>query len=278
MITILLEKILSILASLMGAFTTGLATIKSKLEGISDLIIRNIILTETDTIEFNTDLIEKLCKCDISFSYIQGGTGTPSPENVRNISGYDTLNVSVLESHDPQGFLIKEIDFNNTVYVGNIDIINGSGKITHAMCDLSAQTFSTNQTGTNTYEVVTAIVGKKNGITNILSNMFEQKGYADDGNYGMRGYTSSNAVAFRFPISEVSTPQEAKDFLVNNGVQLLYELATPIDITTTPEDITTIEGENKISTNRTYSMADINTTGIEICYFETVNNYFKNKE
>ena len=42
---------------------------------------------------FNTDLAAPIKECKISFSPMQEGSGNPSPENVRNISGWNSFNL-----------------------------------------------------------------------------------------------------------------------------------------------------------------------------------------
>ena len=142
----------------------------------------------------------------------------------------------------------KTIALGQTVYGGVLDAKNGKLRITWGIVtDWSNLRVINNQTGTNTYECIVHEIPKKAGVSNIISNEFETKAYTDDGNYGMRGYGSSSGVAFRFPISEVSTLADAKAFLINNNVVLVYELATPTEITgLTPANFTTIAGENNI--------------------------------
>ena len=65
--------------------------------------------------------LEKLA---IEFSPKQAGTGDPGPENVRPISGWDSVKVTVSkgeESHD------YNITFPETIYGGTVDAVTGEG-------------------------------------------------------------------------------------------------------------------------------------------------------
>lgn len=278
--TILLAKIRDVLSTLCGMFTSDLAIIKAKLEGISDLIIRNVITTDTDTIEFNTDLTEKLCSCKIAFEPIQAGTGVPSPDNVRTISGYDSISVAVLDSHDPDSYVVKEIEFDNTVYGGEVDVIGGIGESTQGFA-----TFDGSEDEAWGYDSVSkiyyiAVSDMKSGnFQSGLANWLETVSVSQT--YGIRfGANNTSIYLYKLEdnISDITDLATFKTYLSTHNLQICYPLATPAAISTTPEAITPIEGDNVISTNSLHTSEVINTTGIEVCYFETVNNYFKNKE
>ena len=67
---------------------------------------------------------EQLEKLAIEFSPKQAGTGDPSLENVRPISGWDTLKVTVSnesESHD------YDVTLPETIYGGTVDAVTGEG-------------------------------------------------------------------------------------------------------------------------------------------------------
>ena len=66
-------------------------------------------------------------KLEIEFSPKQAGSGDPSPENVRAITGWDTLKVTVSngdESHD------YDVALPETIYGGTVDAVTGEGEKT----------------------------------------------------------------------------------------------------------------------------------------------------
>ena len=63
-------------------------------------------LTGDGIVTFNTDMDAELKECKLSFAPIQAGSGTPSPENVRAISGQDSIRLfacgkNLVPSDDP---------------------------------------------------------------------------------------------------------------------------------------------------------------------------------
>ena len=286
--TILLAKIRDVLSTLFGTFTSDLAIIKAKLEGISDLIIRNDLTTDTDTLDFNTDLTNNLCKCKVSFDLLKTGTGTPSPSNPYTISGYDTMNVAVLEAHDPDIYTVKEIEFTNTVYVGDYDLVSGSGTNYWSATAISDFSIAKESTCQHTYRIQINNRKFDTGNFNVISpfTVTNETTHSTANNIAdlepdnpWTIFTNARSAAIYIVADDTYNDVSPADFkTIFSSSKIFYELATPETISEDPETITPIEGDNRISTNSTYSMANINTTGIEVCYFETVNNYFKNKE
>lgn len=67
---------------------------------------------------------EQLEKLAIEFLPKQAGTGDPSPENVRPITGWDSVKITVSkgdESHD------YDVTFPETIYGGTVDAVTGVG-------------------------------------------------------------------------------------------------------------------------------------------------------
>lgn len=71
-----------------------------------------------------------LKSCVISFSPIQGGTGTPFLNNVRPISGISTIDVSI-------GGTSISVDLGRTCYAGTLDLISGTLTLTHTVLTLN---------------------------------------------------------------------------------------------------------------------------------------------
>lgn len=70
---------------------------------------------------------KSLKKLAIDFSPKQAGTGDPSPDNVRPISGWDSVKVTVSnedESHD------YDVTLPKTIYGGTVDAVKGRGEKT----------------------------------------------------------------------------------------------------------------------------------------------------
>lgn len=113
--------------------------------------------------------------------------------------------------------------------------------------DWSTIQISQNNITDSTYEVIVGLNNnKKAGFNNFVCNKLEYKTWADDGTYGIRGYSSSGDVAIRFPVSVVSAVAQARQWLTDNSVVLIYEKATPTTETVTNP---TLRGIPKLDAN-----------------------------
>lgn len=90
------------------------------------LEVRRRILLNTPHLEsmsgnpaiFTTDMAANLKECKIRFTPVQAGGGTPSPENVRAISGWDGVTVNANDTS-------ISIPFPQTIFGGYVDLIKG---------------------------------------------------------------------------------------------------------------------------------------------------------
>ena len=73
-------------------------------------------------------------KLNIEFSPKQAGSGDPSPDNVRSITGWESVKVTVSngdESHD------YDVTLHETVYGGTVDGVTGVGSVRYVYRELS---------------------------------------------------------------------------------------------------------------------------------------------
>ena len=84
-------------------------------------------------VSFKTDMTSKLKECKIHFTPVQGGEGTPSPDNVRPITGWDGVTVTQAENmfvcneKTENGITFETIDSNGTIRLYGKKITNDSG-------------------------------------------------------------------------------------------------------------------------------------------------------
>ena len=71
-----------------------------------------------NALSFRTDVPYTLKECKIHFTPKQEGTGTPSPENVRPITGWDGITIT----HND---ITTTIPFPRTIYGGYVDLVKG---------------------------------------------------------------------------------------------------------------------------------------------------------
>lgn len=150
-----------------------------------------------------------------------------------------------------------------TVYDGALDVDNGILTVDMISVDISTLNFSISSPEQHIFrsdslktDIKPAASGY--GLANALCSAFWQKAWnpissSDNGAFGIA--TSESAAKGRvvFIDHRYST---VEDFIAGNqGVQLVYELAEPITIQLTPQQISTLAGENNIWSNASDSVS-----------------------
>ena len=199
----------------------------------------------------------------ITLEPIQAGSGTPSPTNIRAISGYDTIEVLSANGSDPtaQGY-VKTTDLSEslgqTVYGGTLDVRTGKLTVDRKKIDLANQTW---QSYAGMYYINMTDSIPSQGEGRIIAERYKtQIDNTDDNTI----YINRQKILFVKCSGE--TPQ---------GIAV-YELATPIEIQLTPHEISLLKDYAYVSTNGTSialdyhngelaSLADVSQLG------ETVN-------
>lgn len=199
------------------------------------------------TFEANLEL--PLKALSVSMEPIQEGSGDPSPENIRPISGRSTVNIWREATYDTSAEPILTIPLGQTVYGGTVDVTTGEMVVNRAMVDL----------GTLEWREIEPFI-YRTVISNILpavSPPYEnrQRGavcstYAPDNQYSVSSTAMTDKRWLRiekeFFIRDTSYADVTAFKTAMNGVQLVYELAQPITITLTPEQLTTVLGQNNV--------------------------------
>lgn len=196
--------------------------------------------------------LEKLA---LDFSPKQAGSGDPSPDNVRPITGWDSVKVTVSdkeESHD------HNITFPETIYRGTVDAVTGRGEKTWEFYEI---------TGEEKWEV-----GADN-LTNVYRYYFNPPLIQEYG-AGQEGYcniykTLSNTIANEtgilfgshntqiylfLPKQDYPDVNSVKSYLASQyvagtPVTICYKLATPESFKVSQVSIPSLKGENTFFTN-----------------------------
>lgn len=130
-----------------------------------------------------------------------------------------------------------------TVYGGKLDVINGALTVDRAFVDLGTLSWST-QGNPNTFQaVISDMLTPSNNI--MCSHYPTTPASTSAGNMpdkSIKTYGNSSAkyiIVKDSNYSDVATIQTAM-----NGVQLIYELATPLTIQLTPTQVKSLQGDN----------------------------------
>lgn len=177
----------------------------------------------------------KACSVDL-FPIQDLSQGDPSPTNVCPISGRNSVTLTV-NSDD------IETTFENTVYGGKVDFVNGKltidkGYVVYDGSDDESWSIS------NSRFRIARPADYKSDCTSI-SNLFPQS--FSSGNPNNTFYVGGSNVVVRY--DTVTTTADFKTFLSSNPMQLCYELETPIEITLTAEQISLLKGNNTLTTD-----------------------------
>lgn len=167
---------------------------------------------------------------------VQSGSGDPSPENVRPISGWTAVNISVNGN-------VYNISFPSeagTVYGGTLDVAGGTLTV-----DTIAKTLNGTEDWNASISANTRYVHKlsdalgENAV--LCTNMFQVT----------RGGTVTGTcfidVNKSFQVNPgMSSISEFKEFLRSNNLQVVYKIASPITCQLTPQEITLLTGINTV--------------------------------
>lgn len=189
---------------------------------------------------------------------VQEGEGEPSPDNVRPIKGWDSATLS----HNSAPITLQ---FGQTIYGGTLDWTTGVLTVTWGV-----HRFNTSDTVSGNWQATDTSMGAIIGITsagavlpetadvisNVLCASLKTVSYGNifggdisDTAISLVWGGTANSVAVRLPLNLASSANGIKNWLTDNGVEMVYELAEPITIQLTPQEILSISGVNTIYTD-----------------------------
>lgn len=189
-----------------------------------------------------------LVKCIVEIEATQSGSGTPSPSNIRPISGHTDVTVTVASTSGGSGD-DTTVNLGRTVYGGTLDVTTGELIVTHGIVDLGTLTWI-KQTDTPNYVVFTQanpVLSRAynyNFICTQYATAQKTRQELLNGEIGTSNAALSN-ICIRDDSKEDLTEAQFKTAM--GGVMLVYELATPQTFTLTPTQVLTLLGQNYVS-------------------------------
>ena len=192
-------------------------------------------------------------KLNVKFSPKQAGTGDPSPDNVRPITGWDSVKVTVSnedESHD------YDVTLSETIYGGTVDTVTGVGSEEWGFISFDGTekwyTFSqgvalanwvTNQAVHSSQADIGNLCNEATYTTKNIATI-PQKGFFADHNLNnimwiaFSGYNLNEWKSYLEQQATAGTP-----------VTVCYKLATPESFKVSQVSIPSLRGENTFFTN-----------------------------
>lgn len=168
---------------------------------------------------------------------VQSGTGTPSPTNVRPITGWTGANVYVSPTSDPADGRTYSVTFPSeagTVYSGVLDVTAGTLTVDRLMFSRNTSTMNNSENYPGWKNAGIKQYGAKNGQVP-RSTM----------NIGTVYGTNVNNDVMFLPVNTYGKTQTEWKALAQD-VQILYELVTPITYQLTPAEITRIRDTDNV--------------------------------
>lgn len=214
------------------------------------------------SVDFQNGQELPLLKCIVDIELVQSGSGTPSPDNIRPISGHSSVTVTVASASGGSGN-DTTVSLGRTVYGGTLDVTTGVLKVTHGYIYTDGS-FNVSNVAYGSgvyYTIVKNSIGAKTNNPLPISDKFKSESVARVGNCYIT-YNGNYLIAV-LPDQTADTIAKATQWFSDNPTQFVYELATPQTVQLTPEKVRTIMGINNISAN---------TGNINIIYINNVND------
>lgn len=187
----------------------------------------------------------KLKNLTININSIQSGSGTPSPDNVRPISGWMGANIVVsptLNAGDGTTYAISWQTEAGTVYGGILDVTMGILTVDKVL--LSGNYYYSTRTATYDQGRFVYTVGTIKPTT-IISSHFSMS--APSGTVGRCSHTA-NGIYFNAPHNAFAdtTNDAVAQWIAENQVQFVSMLETPVTYQLTSVEILSLFGQNNI--------------------------------
>lgn len=184
---------------------------------------------------------------------VQSGSGDPSPNNIRPISGWDAVSVWNKPTHDTTADPTVTIQLGQTVYGGTLDVTAGTMTVEWACVTESSSTGWTVSTSEErAFKNFADIRVHSDSTTpspyvfsNYLPTISFERGYTNKQQGIFIGMNSKNVCVHIDGVTNVSAAA-FNTYLSEHPLQICYTLATPITITLDPVTIATLVGQNNV--------------------------------
>lgn len=194
------------------------------------------------TIASFTGLRDAPIKVKSYINFIQTGSGDPAPDNIRPITGRDSVTITA-NSVDHM------ISLGETVYGGSLDVTTGVLTVTNVSVDMGSLDWSRKRTSTTYFYFIATPEPFKadnfNFISSVYNNVQQIRTRLNDKEMGLFNNTSTET--YRQIVVRDDDYETAETFIASvTGQQIVYELATPITVQLTPTQIEQLLGTNNV--------------------------------
>ena len=197
--------------------------------------------------------------CKVTIVPKQSGSGTPSPDNVRAISGSTAVAITVNDGSP------IEVALGTTVYGGTVEVVSGALSVTLKMVDMS--TLEWVKSGDVFYADIEDFATPTNNLVcscyKIVTYTLPSSSMTD---FSIKSFNTGAYKRLYLKDSRYSTKEALVEGL--SGQSLVYPLVTPTTSELTPTTITLLNGDNVVS---------VDADSVEVSYGCDVAAYLRRK-
>lgn len=180
----------------------------------------------------------------VNIDPVQEGSGDPSPENKRPISGWTEANVWVKLTYDPTVNPTATIQLGQTVYGGTLDVTAGTLTVKYASEILNCVYYFNKYSNYYLWFLRSPDTNPRYKLQgDSLSDIFAPRQYLP-GHLWTGSETAYIGVVG--PDQSLTTQEKANAWMADHPAQVVFELATPIEYTLSPQEISTLQGQNNV--------------------------------
>lgn len=218
-------------------------------------------------VSFTSKSAKPLKACTVDIRPAQEGSGNPSPENVRPITGWTDMKINVSPTYEARDGTIYSVTIPSeagVVYGGTLDVINGTLTITHKLLTFDgSETWGIIDNPDNIRYYTITNIGDGHVIRSdiyshtVYNQNLRTSQASTDVQYGARLYTTTTSGILRLIVCLPDMPDTKAGFqamlaswaTAGTPLQVCYELAEPVTYQLTPTQIMTQAGRNNVWTN-----------------------------
>lgn len=182
----------------------------------------------------------------VDINLVQSGSGTPSPSNIRPITGRTGAYILRYGADESDNPLTLTYDWSGTagvIYGGTLDVTTGLLTVDRAGVDMGSLAWTYHTTGA----MYVDINAKSSGVTALLCSAYN---YVPNSGFAVANNTISNTSAASMPkrifVKDTNYTTAAAFKTAVTGQTIVYMLQTPVTYQLTPQEVTTLLGDNNI--------------------------------
>ena len=202
---------------------------------------------------FTTDISKPMTQCKALFTPVQSGSGDPSSQNVRPITGFTGINIyhSGEDKTDYDTYAVTFPAGTGTVYGGSVNLITGVLTVDYKAPNLSSETWVLRSENESRQIWQIATPDRQEVASSELLDAYSSEfagttasGAWSVGRFAPAASGGGNVVIFVVPPASYTTSSEVQTGMAD--VQFVYRLKEPLTFQLTEQQITAIVGENNL--------------------------------